>query len=420
MWTRRGFGLAAGAMLASPPIGIAAQDMPDADDRLMIEGRYLPLYLELQEQVAAGHEAARGSLSQYAAFLGDERTAIGIMERPPRSGVTRPDLEGAVARDAIETIVEAAARSQIVILNEAHNISGHRAFGARVMRALRPLGFDWFAAETFTPPQGVPMPSVKDYRQGVPFTRDFGWYSQDPVFAEMVREAARLGYRFRDYEHDWMQRTADQSDAAAAIAAREQAQADNLIANILTPYPEAKVLIFVGYDHVMETPHRFGTWFASRLKSMTGIDPLTIEQSANWPALDPANDAPHVAAVLERFAPTRPISVALNGQAASSRHFTGQTDLSIFHPRLPAVSGRPGWLAADPERKPVEVDLPAFEGPALIQALHAQEGPAGIPADQFLLEDSQTRAVLFLQPGRYILRLETASGIQPAWGVISV
>jgi len=26
----------------------------------------------------------------------------------------------------------------------------------------------------------------------------------------------------------------------------------------------------------------------------------------------------------------------------------GLFDLSVFHPRLPKVAGRPGWLAADP------------------------------------------------------------------------
>ena len=420
MWTRRGFGLTVAATGLSIATTTRAQEPLTPEQRLHSEGRYLPLYLELKAKVEAGDIDAKGALSQYAAFLGDEQTALGLYERAPNPAVLRPDLEGAESRDAIEAIVEAARQTRIVILNEAHNISAHRSFVARVVRALRPLGFDWFAAEAFTPPQDGPTPSVSLYRDGMPFTRDFGWYTQDPVFAETVREAARLGYRFRDYEFNWMQRAPDDSDAEAQIAMREQAQADNLIANVLAPNPDAKVLVYVGYDHAMEKPNRFGTWFAARLKAASGIDPLTIEQAYNWPALDPANDAPHVAAVLDRFKPQDSIVVSRDGVTVASRHFTGQTDLSVFHPRRPQVAGRPGWLSADPMRQAVEVSVPPFEGPALLQAMRSSEGPAGVPADQFLLQPGQATATLMLHPGSYFLRLERAQGIDAAYGSITV
>ncbi|MDZ4376129.1 MAG: hypothetical protein U1C74_32510, partial [Phenylobacterium sp.] len=126
-----------------------------------------------------------------------------------------------------------------------------------------------------------------------------------------------------------------------------------------------------------------------------------------------------VAAVLERFAPKRPIAVSRAGRAFSDRIFDGKVDLSVFHPRLPKVAGRPGWLAADPARKAVEVSVPAFEGPALVQALHRGEG-AVIPADHLLLEPGQARATLLLRPGVYFLRLETTRGIEPAFGMVTV
>src|SRR5688500_6894839 len=112
----------------------------------------------------------------------------------------------------------------------------------------------------------------------------------------------------------------------------------------------------------MEKPGRGGTWFAARLKEATGIDPLTIEQSGNWPATRPENDPAHVRAVLDRFAPTAPIAVSKDGVSFGSPSYGGQMDLSVFHPRLAPVSGRPGWLAVDPERRAIEVDVPAFEG----------------------------------------------------------
>lgn len=420
MWTRRGFGLAAGAAGTMAAWGARAQEPLNADQRFMLEGRYLPQYLDLKAKAAAGDQMAHAMLGQFASFLGDEQTAIGAFERPPRAGVERPDLTDAESRDAIAAIVDGATRTRVVILNEAHNISAHRSFAARVARALRPLGYDWFAAETFIPPQPSPAPSIGLYREGMPFIPGFGWYSRDPVFAETVREAARLGYRFADYEQAWNQSAPDGADREADIAIREQAQADNLVANILTPHPDARVFAYVGYSHAMERPGRGGTWFAARLKDQTGLDPLTIEQSGNWPALDPANDAPHVAAVLERFAPDRPIAVSRQGVSVASTTYAGQMDLSVFHPRLAPVSGRPGWLAADPERRAVTVDVPAFEGAALIQALRVGEGVAGVPADHFLLTPGQTRATFLLHPGTYYVRLEREAGIDPAYGQITV
>lgn len=420
MWTRRGFGLGAGSLGLAAAAPMRAQEALSSDDRLFGEGRYLPAYLEMKARAAAGDAPAGGMLSQFAAFLGDEQTAIGLNERPPAATAVRPDLDAAESRDALEAIVEGARRTRVVILNEAHNISGHRAFAASVARALRPLGYDCFAAETFTPPQGVPGPSISLYRQGMPFVSSLGYYTLDPVYAETVREAARLGYRFSDYEQTPAQSAPDDASAEAQIAVREQAEADNLFANVLGPNPDARVFVYVGYSHAMEKPGRGGTWFAARLKEKTGIDPLTIEQSGNWPALDPLNDAPHVAAVLERFAPTRPIVVSSGGVTVANRTYAGQMDLSVFHPRRPPVLGRPGWLAADPERRAFTVDVPAFEGVALLQAMRANEGPAGVPADQFLLTPGQNRATFFLYPGSYYVRLEREAGIDPAYGQIEV
>ncbi|HEX8470753.1 MAG TPA: hypothetical protein VF633_06550 [Brevundimonas sp.] len=420
MLTRRGFGIMAAATSAAASLPAWAQTALTPEEQFFSEGRYLPLYLDLQTKAAAGERAAGGLLSQYASFLGDELTALGREERRRDPAVLLPDLTEAVSRDALEAIVDAAATSRIVILNEAHNTSGHRGFAARVLRALKPLGFDWFAAETFIPPQQDPAPSMRGYRRGMPFVSSLGYYVNDPVYAETVREAARLGYRFADYEERWDQEAADDADSATRIATRETAEADNLIAAVLASNPDAKVFVYCGYSHAMEKPHTSGTWFAARLKEKTRLDPLTIEQSMNWPATVAENDPPHVAAVLKRFAPTAPISVTLNGQMIASPTYKGQMDISVFHPRLPSISGRPGWLMADPERRAVEVALPPFEGPTLLQAMWSGEGAAGVPADQFLLEPGQTKATVLLHPGSYFLRFERADGIDAAFGSIDV
>lgn len=420
MLTRRSFALMAAATVSVTGTPTWSQTALDAEGLFRLEARYLAYYLDLKAKTAAGDPVAKGMLSQFAAFLGDEETAIGLDERPRNPSQDIPALNEAVAQDAIEAIVERARDARIVILNEAHNVSGHRAFAAKVMRALRPLGFDWFAAETFTPLQEGPAPSIRTYQEGTPFFSSLGYYSLDPVFAELVHEAARMGYRFTDYEIRPNQRAPDNADRLEQIAVREEAQADNLIEAVLAQHPGAKIFVLCGYSHAMEQAGRGGEWFAARLKSKTGLDPLTIEQSANWPAIQPDNDPAHVAAVLRRFDPKAPIAVFHEGGMFAERDYVGKMDLSVFHPRLAAVVGRPGWLAADPDRRRIDVDVPEVEDIALLQALWSREGVAGVPADQFIVSSGQRRATLFLHPGHYSLRLERPSGFDSMYGEIEV
>jgi len=191
--SRRAVGLGAlGAALAAN-LPAQARTPLSGWERWFHEGRYLPLYLELKAQVEAGDQAARGQLVQFAAFLGDEATAIGLIETPPTTSTPRPDLGRATSQDAVDAIAERARGTRVVILNEAHNVSGHRGFATQVMRALRDEGFDWLAAETFGNHADAAAPSIRGYRPGLPFGLAFGHYTADPVYAELVREAARRG-----------------------------------------------------------------------------------------------------------------------------------------------------------------------------------------------------------------------------------
>lgn len=402
--------IAAGALVP----GLARAQTPlSAQELFAGQGLYLPRYLELKAE-AEGSPPAAQLLRQFAALVGDEPLALsgGGSRMPP------PDLAGAEARDAIDSIVAAAREHQIVILNEAHNVSRHRAFAEQVLRALRPLGFEWIAAETFTPVGGLIWPSIREYRRGLPFMPAYGYYSRDPVYAEAVRVAAALGYRFADYEERDDQTAPAGADRASQIAAREQAQAENLVNNVLGRRPDARIFVLCGYGHLAEAPARDGSeWFALRLKRLTGIDPLTIEQALNWPAPEPEAEGAHVTAALDTFQPDQPITVSRGGRPITYEGEAAWADLSVYHPRLAEVSGRPGWLAALPERQVVEVDIPEVEGPALLQAMHAGEGPGAVPADQFPLQPGQRRGAFVLRPGRYHLRVETLEGLRVFGGI---
>lgn len=404
--TRRSVATGLAAASALPSLARAQASAPLAEaspqTRLFLESRYLPVWKAIQAA------PKNPGLQQMASFIGDETTALTSAGLGPKDEGPLP--ADATAEDALAAIVEAARDRRVVMLNEAHVASRHRGFLARVVRALRPLGFDVLAAEDFINSRGPGAPDVRTYKAGAALNPAFGFYLHDPVYAEAVREAAGLGYRLASYEQRADQRVSGE-DKLAAMARRETAQTDNFIADVLTPNPGSRVLVHCGYAHLRKTPdHRGLLWFAARLREKSGIDPLCVSQAYTGSFRPHGTDPTTTAAVLERFRPVD--SIVVRGAGGWVGAAPAGADLAVFHPFLPDVAGRPGWLAADPARHRVEVATPGpREATVLLQAVHAVDADQAVPADHVVLAPEAASAVLFLRPGVYRLRLETEAGL---------
>lgn len=399
---------AVAGLLAALPAGKAyaqneqSEAYATAVQRAFSEGRYLAAFNQLSPLPSSNVR-----LAEWAAFVGDEARALASARRsmPATSAVN-----DATSLDAVSTIAEMARGRRVVILNEAHVAARHRHFLALLVRRLRREGFDHLAAETFSSEPSNPSEDVSLLSSGSQFGFRHGFYTLDPVFAEAVREALGLGYRLVAYEQRSDQRT--DATGVAATAQREQAQAENLLTAI-SRSPQSKFVVHVGYSHIRERPDQRGvSWFAARLSTLSGIDPLTVSQAYTGSFGPHAEDSDLARAVLERFSPRASIVVRdregtfLGAEAASA-------DLAVFHPSLPDVEGRPGWLAADKRRRRVRIRLPdpPSTGLRLGQAIHASDVDPAIPADQHLLAERATELVFFLRPGRYRIRVESLGGV---------
>ncbi|HYG30593.1 MAG TPA: hypothetical protein VD887_10300 [Allosphingosinicella sp.] len=305
----------------------------------------------------------------------------------------------AEVREAIAEIVARARHTSIVILNEDHRSPRDRAFALEVARALRPLGYTVLAAETFSnPPAGIPYRPMADLaRDRFPRLRT-GTYVLDPVFGDFVRQALAIGYRPVAYEPSGPPRP---GTAVERLREREQRAAENLVASIFRADSRAKVMIYVGHSHVAEAPIRtFGQpeeWLAARLKRITGVDPLTIDQTAA-DELDPRARAWR--GLLAPRLRARPSILFLEGAPLVEGEYRGAVDLQVVHPPLRLVRGRPTWLLRI-GRRPVEIPrrlLPA-RGTRLIQAFVAGEPADAIPLDQVVVEAGSPAPPLMLRRG---------------------
>jgi hypothetical protein len=308
----------------------------------------------------------------------------------PCAATAAAEVNGDVqAADALKEIVRQARSAQVVILNENHLEPRHRAFALQVARALRPLGYRHLALEALIvdpQDQGAVEHMRKLTDRGYPVFTD-GMYTNDPMFADFLAQAMALGYQPQAY--DGQPRT-----AGDRVAAREQFQAENIARRILAADPRAKVLVYVGFRHATEVPFDGGLgrqmdWMARRLKRITGIDPLTIDQREHIPAACLSERILRQGIRANRFGD---VVLKKSGRPFAFGSYRGAVDLHVLHLPVAPISGRPAWMT-QVGRRPLPVPAALLGGSSrkLIQAFAPGASPDAVPIDQILIEPGETR-----------------------------
>lgn len=352
-------------------------------------------------------------LAWYQTYIGDYPNAaasFSMQETLLPGDRPSPLSDGAQARPAIEAIAELARGHRAVLFNEAHHLPLTRTLTIELLAKLRAEGFDTFAAETLY------ASDTKLATRGYP-VQDSGFYTNEPLCAEMVRTALRLGYRVVAYE----------SDDGSSGDARESAQARNLYERVFKRDPNARLVVDAGYAHIQESgKYLGGASMAQHLRKLSGIDPLTVEQTMLIPHPDPAHDHPWYTAVVQQLKPTQPL--VFIGRDGAPWALREGYDVSVFFPPEILRRGRPTWLALGGLRQPYLVSgETACRGqyPCLVEARYAGEGDDAIPADRLALDpparyargDTGLRpsggladSELYLRPGKYRLLATDALG----------
>ena len=282
-------------------------------------------------------------------------------------------------------LLEAAGATSIVIIGEDHARPAHRLFAGALAEALRPLGYEYYAAETFTQEIG---------ETGHAYTQlADGYYTRDPVYADVLNGIRALGYSLVAYEETEEQAAPDDASIDVRIETREQAQTDNLMTRLLKERPDAKVIIHVGFAHAQEFPGPGGAhWMAARLKAASGIDPLTISLSdCRTSGAD---------AVLAEFA-----------EQPDGKGIARQTDYYIGFPDIDFQAGRPAYrLKAGYQATSVPDDLLPEDRAVLIEARRPDAPDTEMPLDRLYLRPGESLP-LMLRAGEYDVRSFDSDGL---------
>jgi hypothetical protein len=291
-------------------------------------------------------------------------------------------------------ILKRAKESKLVMINEDHNDPKHRVFTESMLLELYNNGFQYLALEA------LEYLDKDINKRKFPILKS-GSFIKEPQMANLIRTAIFIGYKLVAYE----------SKKHKSPAEREMNQAKN-IAKIFKKDPNAKVLVHCGHDHIYENEYPdWGKAMAGRIKELTSIDPLTINQQKYTEAstIDKSD------AVLRKLRLLEPsVMINMQGQYFTTLDKTKQWDISLFHPFTKYKNGRPDWLTSgvakllkDIPSKPVELNYP-YLVLAYLQNEFANE--EAIPVDIVEIQNENDKKQLALYIGEYQLVMQDSTG----------
>ncbi len=309
----------------------------------------------------------------------------------------QPDLDTLQAVDAHDFIIQSSKNYRAVFFNEAHHMASQRIFIWSFLKEFYDNGFRYLASEICpydASLQGRKYPELGD------------GYICEPCYADMIRTALALGYTVIPYE--------DTTETAFDFKKREKTQARN-IAGIFEKDSSAKIIVHAGYQHIEEKINQWGTAnMAFCFKELTGIDPLTINQTRFMEHGSRERELTLYKRALDKFAPDKPcVLVRPDGAAYVEPNYLGIVDIEVIHPRTKYIHGKPDWLI-DAGREMVLIPKEFYLSkryPLLIQAKYVNESERAVPIDQIVVRSGEGSYALALPKGSYEIRLMNEEGV---------
>lgn len=372
------------------------------------EGNYFDPTLSLRAQEAEylaspfhdNYLQAFATLLSYVGRYDDGQKYFDTMASVGNQLPVPEDLSAFKAQSAISSILSLGKKRQVIMMNEAHHVPETRVLTYALLKPLYEMGFRYLAMETFDL-DGV----AKSETKGFPI-RGIGFFSSEPVMADVAREAMKIGYHLIAYEHtppcDHEHHPTECQDE------RERGQARNLVERILKKEPKAKILVHAGYGHIDKTGGSSSfPWIpmAKYFKDFSGIDPLSIDQVEFRSRSNVKSEERSYRRLLAHFNITHPTILS----SSKENYWTalpGHYDLQVILPDSPRNNSIPLWALSLLKRRMVCSHWERCSSfPCLVQAVSKKEEQADfIPVDQVFSESKNTSLTLSLPPGKYSIR----------------
>lgn len=288
-----------------------------------------------------------------------------------------------------ETMDSIIANNRVIMMNERHFNPHSRAFVISWLEKCYENGYRYLAAETL-----FAKDSLLNERRTV-LLGETGFYSNEPVYGDMLRTALNLGYTLVPYE------------GSGFGVDREVNQAKNLVTNILEKDPKAKFLLLGGFGHIAD---RNGWYSMGRyFKEQSGIDPFTMECTFFD---DPYGETDSLQTVYYDLIDAMPIREPIICYDTAKRIYPNNSgmDATCCLPRTRFIEDNiPDWKLYNGkvlftlDRR--FIDKNGFpEG--CVSAFLKSEGEQCVPIDQYMYGKDEKEFKLALYKGEYLLRFD--------------
>ena len=287
----------------------------------------------------------------------------------------------------MDSIIE---NNRVIMLNEMHFNPHSRAFVISWLEKCYQNGYRYLAAETLRASD-----SLLNQRRTV-LLGETGFYSDEPVFADLFRTALNMGYTLVSYE------------GSGSGVDREVNQAKNLVENILDKDPEAKFLLLGGFGHISD---RNGWYAMGRyFKEQSGIDPFTMDGAMFFD--DPYGETDSLLTTYYDLIDAMPVREPILLYDTVKQVYTNLSgmDVTCCLPRTRFIEDNiPDWklyngkaLYTIDRRFINENGFP--EG--FVSAFLKSEGEQCVPIDQYMYGKDEKQFKLALYKGEYLLRFD--------------
>ncbi|MFI5151991.1 MAG: hypothetical protein ACHQET_01575 [Chitinophagales bacterium] len=338
-------------------------------------------------------------LSQAISFTEDYESSMQYQEKTYDSSVNEitkrqiakviRDLKNVQHVEARKYISFICRNFQVIMLNEAHNNPLHRAFTLSLLEDLFRKGYRYLALEMLNNFSNHQLDKLS------PLT---GHYCTEPVAGELIRVALQIGYQLISYE--------DTLATSHSASQRDSIQAANIY-KVIQADPSAKILVHAGFGHIAENNMTMDyVPMAMAFKKISGIDPLTIDQTDMTEYSRFAFGKYFYDYYLEKFPITESSIALINDQPINPTN-SALYDLAVIHPRTTYRDSRPTWLNLSGRRQSLYIK-PPNKNVFFVQAYYQFESfgnkPAQVvPADQTYTPNNKGNYLLYLQKGKYII-----------------
>jgi tetratricopeptide (TPR) repeat protein len=365
------------------------------------------------------------TIAEELSFIGNYKESLHYMDKYSHIANTDPKYYDQISetykpRKAIEYIQSIASTNQVIFINEAHNIPSHRAFSSQLLDVLYENGFRYFAAETLNSFDT----NLQD--RGYPLLNKSGYYTNEPLYGDLVRIALRLGYTIVPYESEIPCKNPITLDDAITKEHksdtfdwkcqnfREYNQALNLFDRILKNDPKAKIFVHAGYGHVKKIGTKSWTPMGEYFQRLTGISPYVIDQETMREHSAREFESQNYKYITNKYTFNSPIILqSLDKKIWIDKESQGQYDVQVIHPRTTFIYGRPHWLSLNGSRKPYYIKSNNNLGtqlPYLASAYYKHEETNAVPIDRIVLLGRSDHKPLMLPNGSFRIIVNDSFG----------